>query len=378
MKTYKFKLYNSKRNKYLHSQIELACEIYNHCIALQKRYYKIYGKYISAYTMQAHLTKLKRLPRYKHWYGLNSQAIQDIAGRIDRAYCLFFQNLKKGIKTAPPNFKKRKKYKSFTLKQTGYKLIGNNKIRIGKITFKYSKSREIRGNIKTVTIKRDMLGGIYLFIVTDIEESREVPRTGEIVGFDFGLKIFLTASNDEDIQSPLFFKQNRSLIRKAHKKVSSKVKGSHNRRKALANLNRVYRRINNQRDDFQWKLANELTDKYDIMCFENLNIKAMQRLWGRKISDLSFSSFILKLKYLASVKSKTLVFINRFEPSSKTCSECGYINQNLELKDRSWLCPECNTEHDRDRNASYNILRVGASTLGLGDVSPVATLAVSA
>jgi putative transposase len=358
--------------------MELACEMYNHCIALQKRYYRIYGKYISAYTMQAHLTKLKRLPRYKHWYGLNSQAIQDIAERIDRAYCLFFQNLKKGIKTAPPNFKKRKKYKSFTLKQTGYKLIGNNKIRIGNITFKYSKSREIKGNIKTVTIKRDMLGDIYLFIVTDIEESREAPRTGEIVGFDFGLKTFLTASNAEDIESPLFFKQNRPLVRKAHKQVSSKVKGSHNRRKAVANLNRVYRRITNQREDFQWKLANELIDKYDIMCFENLNIKAMQGLWGRKISDLSFSSFILKLKYLASIKSKTLVFINRFEPSSKTCSECGYINKALELKERSWLCPECNTEHDRDRNASYNILRVGSSTLGLGDVRPTAMLAISA
>ncbi len=244
MKTYKFKLYNSKRNKYLHRQIDLACEIYNHCIVLQKRYYKIYGKYISTYAMQAHLTKLKHLPKYNHWYQLNSQAIQDIVDRIDRAYNLFFQNLKKGIKTTPPNFKKRSKYKSFTLKQTGYKIIGDNKIQVGKRIYKYSKSREIKGNIKTVTIKRGILGDIYLFIVTDIEESREVPRTGEIVGFDFGLKTFLTASNDEDIQSPLFFKQNRSLIRKAHKKVSSKIKGSHNRRKAIVNLNRVYRKIN--------------------------------------------------------------------------------------------------------------------------------------
>lgn len=320
--------------------------------------------------MQAHLTKLKRLPKYKHWYNLNSQAIQDIVDRIDRAYALFFRNIKQGIKVRPPNFKKRKYYKSFTLKQTGYKLIGDNKIKIGKLIFKYSKSREIKGKVKTITIKRDKLGDIYLFIVTDVEESKDAPRTGEIVGFDFGLKTFLTASNGGDIQSPLFFKQNRSKIRKAHKQVSNKVKGSNNRRKAVANLNRVYREINNQRDDFQWKLANELTDKYDIMCFETLNIKAMQRLWGRKISDLSFSSFILKLKYLASAKGKTLVFINRFEPSSKTCSECGYIYKNLELKERSWLCPECNTEHGRDRNASYNILRVGSSTLGLGDVRP--------
>jgi len=215
-----------------------------------------------------------------------------------------------------------------------------------------------------------MLGDIYIFIVTDWVESREGPRTGKIVGFDFGLRTFLTASNGEDIESPLFFQQNRSLIRKAHKKVSSKAKGSNNRRKAVANLNRVYRKINNQREDFQWKLANELTNKYDILCFETLNIKAMQGLWGKKISDLSFSGFILKLKYLASAKGKTLVFINQWEPSTKTCCECGYVNKSLELKERSWLCPECNTHHNRDRNASYNILRVGASTLGLGDVRP--------
>ena len=377
MKTYKFKLYNSKKNKHLYSQINLACEIYNHIIALQRRYYRIYGKYVSVYTMQAHLTKLKHLPKYHHWYQLNSQAIQDIADRIDRGYKLFFQNVKKGIRSAPPSFRKRRKYKSFTLKQTGYKLFPSNRIQIGKVVYKFSKSREIAGKIKTVTIKRDMLGDIYLFIVTDVEESREAPRTGEIVGFDFGLKTFLSASNDLDVESPLFFKQNRQLVRKAHQQVSSKVKGSSNRRKALDNLNRVYRFISNQRDDFQWKLANELTDKYDILCFETLNIKAMQRLWGRKINDLSFSSFVLKLKYLAAVKSKTLVFIGRFEPSSKTCSACGYIYKELTLKERSWLCPECHTQHDRDRNASYNILRVGASTLGLGDVSPTAMPAIS-
>jgi putative transposase len=114
------------------------------------------------------------------------------------------------------------------------------------------------------------------------------------------------------------------------------------------------------------------------MFFEDLNIKAMQMLWGRKISDLGFYSFMLKLKYLALVKGKTVLCIGRFEPSSKTCSVCGYVYKDLELKEREWRCPECQTLHNRDRNASYNILRVGASTLGLGDVSPLATMAISA
>jgi len=326
--------------------------------------------------MQKHITKLKKLPKYKHWYYLNSQAIQDITERIDRAYKLFFQNHKKGVWSAPPSFKKRKKYKSFTLKQTGYKLLNGNKIQIGKIVYKYFKSREITGDIKRLTVKRDQLGDIYIFFVVDIEESRDASRTGEIVGFDFGLKTFLTASNSEDVESPLFFMRSLNEIRKASRNLSRKKRGSNNREKARLNLARLYRKLDNQRRDFNFKLANRMTDEYDVMIFETLNMKAMQRLWGRKISDLSFASFLSILKYLAAVKGKQVVFVDRFEPSSKTCSVCGYINHELNLSMRSWRCPECNTAHDRDRNASYNILRVGASTLGLGDARP-ASQAVS-
>jgi putative transposase len=244
--------------------------------------------------------------------------------------------------------------------------------------YKYFKSQDIQGNIKTLTVKRDKLGDIYIHIVTDFIETGTAPRTGEIVGFDFGLKTFLTASNDEDIESPLFFHQNSNAIRKANRNLSKKQRLSKNRRKARKSLERLHKRITNQRADFHWKLANELTDKYDFLFFETLNIKAMQMLWGKKICDLSFYSFMLKLKYLASVKGKTVFCIGRFEPSSKTCSVCGYVYKDLELKEREWRCPECETLHNRDRNASYNILRVGASTLGLGDVGPLQTMAISA
>lgn len=264
------------------------------------------------------------------------------------------------------------------MKQSGYKLCADNQIKIGNRIFKYFKSQDIQGIIKTLTVKRDKLGDIYIHVVTDYVETRITPRTGEIVGFDFGLKIFLTASNGEDIESPLFFNFNHKAVRKASRNLSKKSKGSKNRRKALMNLARLHKRIYNQRADFHWKLASDLTDKYDYMFFENLNIKAMQRLWGKKISDLAFYSFMLKLKYLASIKGKTVFCIGRFEPSSKTCSACGYLYNDLELNERSWRCPECETTHDRDRNASYNILRVGASTLGLGDVRPTTMLAISA
>ena len=118
--TYKYKLYRTKRLKHLHQIVNIAGIIYNHCIALHKRYYKLYGKSLNKYQLQKHLTKLKKLPKYAYWKQVPSQAIQDITDRIDRAYRLFFKNQKQGIKSSPPSFKKVKKYKSFTLKQVNH------------------------------------------------------------------------------------------------------------------------------------------------------------------------------------------------------------------------------------------------------------------
>lgn len=329
----------------------------------------MYHKYVSNYTLQIHITKLKHLPKYKHWYLLGSQAIQNITTRIDRAYQLFFRNLRYNIKTAPPNFKKRRIYKSFTLIQSGYKLLDGNKIRLGIQVFKYSKSRDIQGNIKLLTVKRDKSGDIYIHITTDYIKTEVVPLTGKSVGYDFGLKTFLIASDYQDIESPMFFNKNRAAIRRANRNLSSKQRGSHNRRKALLNLERVHKKVVNQREDFQWKLANTLTDNYDTMYFETLDLASMKHRYGRKVSDLAFYSFMQKLQYVATTKGKIIICIDMYEPSSQMCSVCNYRYRDLTLDEREWHCPICNTQHDRDRNASYNILRVGASTLAVGSIS---------
>jgi putative transposase len=119
----------------------------------------------------------------------------------------FFRNLKHGIKTAPPGFKKVRRYKSFTLKQAGYKLINSNRIKIMGQEYKYHKSREIEGTIKTLTIKRDALGDIYLYFVCNQEETEIKSRSGKSVGLDFGLATFLTSSDGNNVEAPLFFKR---------------------------------------------------------------------------------------------------------------------------------------------------------------------------
>jgi putative transposase len=370
-KTYCFKLYKNRRNKHLHAQIDLASQIYNHCIALHKRYYRRHQQHLPYYTIKRHITKLKRLPKYSHWNQLNSQAIQNIAERIERGYQLFFRNLKAESRrrVAPPSFRKRRKYRSVTFTQTGYKLLDGNRIRIGKRIFKYFKSREIEGRIKTLTIKRDALGDIYLYFsceLPDVQPTRAM--TGKIAGFDFGLKTFLVASDGKQIEMPLFYRQGQRKLAQAQRRVSSKKRGSNNRRKAVRQLARVHKRIANQRRDWHFKKAKELSETYDFLFFEDLNLVGMKALWGRKVSDLGFWSFMQILGHMTSKVGSQIGTVGRYFPSTKLCHSCGSLNDKLkDLRIRSWSC-DCGATHDRDHNAAVNILLEGASSSGLGDV----------
>lgn len=325
----------------------------------------MWGKHLSCAQLQAHIAKLRK--RKTFWQLVGSQAVQDICQRIEKAYQLFFKHHKQGVR--PPNFKKVKKYKSFTLKQAGYKFLGGNRVKIGNRVYQYWNSREIEGTTKTLTIKRTPLGELFMVVVVDdVEEPAIKVETGRTAGFDFGLKTFLTVSDGSKIESPLFLKQSLNAIRKASREHSRKQKGSAHRERARQNLVRRYEDVVNRRCDWFWKLAHELTDRFDVLCFETLNLKGMQRLWGRKVSDLAFGEFISILDWVAKKKDKQVVFIDPWYPSSKTCSGCGHVLKELDLSVRRWRCPSCHVENDRDENAAINIQRVGASTLSLEDV----------
>lgn len=366
MRTLKFKLYNHKRNRFLKRSINAAGVIWNHCLALHKRYYHMYGKYLSCSKLQSHIAKLRK--RNPFWKEVGSQAVQDICQRIDRAYQRFFKDHKKGVR--PPKFKKVRKYKSFTLKQAGYKFLDANRVKIGSRVYQFWKSREIEGTVKTLTIKRTPVGELFMVVVVDDGQPPEVAiESGKAAGFDFGLKTFLTCSDGTKIESPLFLKQSLNEIRKASRLLSSKKKGSNNWHKARIDLARKYEDVTNRRQDWFWKLAHQLTDKFDVLYFETLNLKGMKRLWGRKVSDLAFREFLQILEWVAKKKGKVVAYIDPWFPSSKTCNNCGHILDKLELNTREWRCPCCGSINDRDANAALNIKMVGASTVELGDVS---------
>jgi len=370
IKTYKYKLYCSKKNNDLNTNTKICGNIYNHCIALTRRYYKMYGTYLNKFDLQKHITKLKKLEKYSFWNKVGSQSVQDVTDRIDRAYRAFFNNCKKKVKTrkvSPPSFKKAQTYPSFTLKQAGYKILPQNKIKINKKIYKYFKSRDFEGNIKCITIKKDNLGDWYVFFVCDIGNGLDLPKsismTGKTAGFDFGCTTFLTQNNGTKIQSPLFFEKGRKDISKANQKLSKKVGGSNNFKASKLRLARKHRKIANQRQDFHFKLANSLLREYDTIILETLDLASMKKDHGKKINDLGFSSFVSVLENKALEYGKTIYHIDKWFASSKTCSGCGYKYDALGKHERTWECPRCGSYHDRDHNAAINIFEEGMKIL---------------
>jgi putative transposase len=369
--TFKYKLYRSKHSKRLHRQIHVGGAIHNHAISLHRRYYRRYKKHLSLYTLQAHLAKLKKLAKYAWWKQLGSQAIQDITQRIDKAYQRFFQNVKDRAakkttqRVGPPTFRKVRNAKSFTLKQAGWKLLEGNRLTIGGTVYKFAKSREIDGTVKTVTVKRDPLGDLYVYF-SCLVEALPIVRvmTGKSAGFDFGLTTYLAGSDGTAHQAPQPFKYSLKNVAKANCRLSTKRKGSCNRRQARRHLDRVHKRVANQRQAFHWGLAHELCAEYDVIALETLNLKGMKALWGRKVSDLGFATFVETLHYVASKAGTIIQHIGKWFPSTKLCSACGGINQAITLRDRVWTCPDCGATHQRDFNAAVNIFREGASSHG--------------
>ena len=376
-KTYKFKLYdNARRNAFLQERISAFAPVYNHMLALRLRYYRRYNKMLPKFKMMQHLAKLKRTQRFDVWNTLPSQALQNVVERIDFGYDKFFAGQNKRL----PKFRSWFKYKSYTLKQTGYKFFDDNHVQLAfgkggrvKRMFKYFKHREFDvQSVKTVTVKRDRAGDIWLCITALFENEPVVTfKSGKTAGFDFGLKQFLTVSDGTVHDSPLFFKRNRRLVSQANRNLSRKEKHSNNRARARIALAKVHRRVAWQRENHHWQLANELVKKYDVLCFETLNMQGMQKLWGRKVSDLGFGEFLQKLQWVAQKHGKHVQFIDKFYPSSKTCNACGTVKENLSLRDRVFAC-DCGWTCDRDDNAALNIHEVGKTTFAGGEVRHVA------
>lgn len=373
-RTYKYRLYRcDKHDRHLHRQIDIAGTVWNHALELHKRYYRLTGRYIALGVLKAHIAWLRmRTERFAFWKALGSQSVQDVLERLDTAYQRFFKRLSQ----RPPRHKKVRQRKSFTLKQAGWKLLEHNQnrfkangkprsargeVEIQGITYKFVQHRPMAGDIKTLTVKRDVAGRLWLFfsVVEQVPEPEEV-TTCHVAGFDFGLKTFLTDHTGKAYVAGLHHCHALRRLRTLQSRKDKKPHDSNNRRKAAKLISRLHIRVADKRRDEHFKLAHALCDQYDVLCFEDLYLAGMRALWGRKVSDLAFSQFLTILKQVAAKRGKRVVQIGRWERTTCTCSRCGH-EQKLELRERVFHCGSCGLVLDRDHNAALNISYAGAS-----------------
>ena len=371
MRTYKYQIRNHPKNKRLGNMLDDLADVHNHFLNLEKRYYRIYGKYAGRYRLQPHLTKLLRRTK-KHWTWIPRDTLDAVIIRIHIAYQRFFtwiNNGKRGRRIGPPKLKKKQKYRSAKF-QTGYKLSEGwvclsfkewdaiqQKFVFNKRNILYHHHRDYNGNVRYIQILRDASGEYYLYVVTDNISKEELRITGKSVGADFGMDTYLTLHTGEKIQHPQPLKASLNQLRALSKSVSRKERGSNNWYRGVRELARLYSKVGNQRRDWHWKLAAALCRRFDRIATETLNLDGMKRLWGRKVSDLAFYQLLEILKFKCLKHNREFFQIGQWTPTTKPCSACGHHNEHLTLSDRQWTCPECGADHDRDVNAAINILR---------------------
>lgn len=361
-KTFKYRINANKETlAKAENWLELCRNLYNCSLEQRIDAYKRQRKSISGYTQMAELTEIKEAyPEYKL---VGSQVLQQCMDRLDKAYKSFFRRrIKHEGKGGFPRFKGKDRYDSFTLKNTGWTLDRRFLLirNIGR--FKMNLSRQIQGNIKTITIRKSKTNHWYVCFSCDNVPERKLEKSDKSIGIDVGIKSFLTDSDGNKVENPKFLKYTLAKLRIKQRKLSKAKKGSTRRKKTKLQVAKVYEKITNQRKDFHHKLANQYVKGYGIIKVENLQIRNMVRnhKLARDINDCAWGQFFELLKYKAEEAGRTLIQVNP-RNTSKMCSECGEINTTLKLSDRTWTCLKCGIIHDRDINASININRLGQS-----------------
>ncbi len=328
--------------------------IYNHFLKEKQEHYLLNKKTLNYNTCAGMIVKMKR--ESNTWLTeVNSQTLQAALMHLETAYSNFFKK-----KSKFPKFKSKKiNYDSFHIPQN-VKILKENKVQITKFKegIRFIKHREIKGKIKSATVSRTPAGKYYISILTEQEPTKHLPKTGKNIGIDLGIKDFAITSEGQRYTNPKFLYKFQKQLKRAQQHLSRKVKGSKQRDLARIKVAKIYEKITNSRNDMQHKVSMSLIRKYDMIALEDLNVKGMVKnnCLAKAISDAAWSSFVTKLTYKAQWYGKNIIKIDRFFPSSKTCSNCGHIKESLDLSERVWTCV-CGAKHDRDVNASKNILR---------------------
>ncbi len=376
LRAIKIRLYPNKTQEQTINKV-LGCYrfVYNRMLAQKQNAYKTdkINLKVTDLSKWFHGTLLKD-EQYEWLKEQNTKVMKQAIRQMDGAYQKFFKQhngfpkfkSKKDKQSALFPYETISKHNTFETRHISLTTpLKNIKFRCSDLYL--SRLQKYSKNIRSATLSKTKSGNFFLSILIEMEDTelKRFEHTNEQVGIDLGVKDFVITSDGEVFENKHFFKKEEKQMKKLQRQLSKKVKGSNNRKKAQVRIAKLFEQITNKKDAYINYVVNELLARFDTVFMENLNVQGMLRNHhlAKAIQDVGFYKFKETLVNKAHVNNKQVVFINRFYPSSKTCSVCGYKKQDLRLSDREWVCPKCGTKHDRDINAAVNILLEGQRIL---------------
>lgn len=367
---YEFRVYPTEGQKAKLEKVFGCCRyVYNRALEYRSVSWKDKKERVNYSRTSAELTKWKREEDTKWLQDVSSVALQQSLRHLDSAFSGFFTK-----KSKYPVFKKKSNKQSAEFTKSAFKFSkpdpNNPKLVVAKLgKLKVRWSRKFFSDPTTVTIVKRPSGRYYVTLVVDKEFSK-LENTGKVVGIDLGINRFATLSDGSSVANPRFSSKNQTRLARAQRILSRRTKGSNRWNRQRIRVAKIHEKISDSRKDFLNKVTTGLVREYDQICIEDLDVKSMvetnrldssgkTKRFSALISDVSFGEFRRMLEYKCEKFGRQLKVVDRFFPSSKKCSECGFVLDKLPLNIREWDCPECGQHHDRDKNAAKNILVAG-------------------
>jgi len=354
LKAYKYRIYpNNSQATLLAKTFGCVRVTWNHNVEVFNKYNKDSIEQVKPLTS----TELRK--KFEWMTEVSAAAIQQKEIDFKSYQKSYFSKNRKGKKVGRPSFKNRDSNQSYRLPNQKFTLNSDSiKLeKIGKVKLVLDRPVPTGCKFMSVTISKNKCNQYFAAVLVETEIIQQI-KTGKSIGLDIGIKTFLSGSDGSTVENPKFLRDSQAKLTKAQRNLSRKKKGSARRKKAKLKTARIHNNIANKRKDFIHKETTRLVTEFDFIGIEDLNVAGMVKnhKLAKSISDASFSEFYSVLSYKAAWHGKEVIKIGRFYPSSKTCSCCGWKNDELTLSDRIFKCKSCNLEIDRDHNASINIL----------------------
>lgn len=363
-RAYKYRIYpNKKQQELIQKTFGCVRFVYNYYLNKRKEMYEN-DKITFSYNMcSKDLTSLKK--ELEWLKEPDKDSLQKSLKDLDMAYQKFFKE-----HSGYPKFKSKKdRHKSYRTSCTNNNIRFKNKhIKLPKLGMVKVKDKQIpQGRILNATISQEPNGHYYCSLCCTEVESSQYPKTNKNVGIDLGLVDFAILSDETKIENPRFYENSEEKLAKLQRELSRKTIGSNRWNKARIKVANLQKHISNQRSDFLHKLTTNIIRKYDVIVIEDLDVKSMKetnsKTRNKRVGDVSWSEFRRQLTYKSQWYGKQLIVIDRYYPSSQICNICGHRDGKKTEDVRLWICPNCNSELDRDVNAAKNILQEGLRIL---------------